>query len=155
MRVFLSLFYFVAMILGMFGVLIYLWLHDRITTGQVVQVFVTMWSIAMILWSVGSALPILFQSFGTAKQAYNVMRNPQDLGDKQGAQNLKTSSGEIVFENVSFHYGKKELFVNKHANIHGGEKVDLVGYTGAGKSTFINLILRFFPLHDGKILIDG
>ena len=59
-----------------------------------------------------------------------------------------------MFESVSFHYGEKELFVNKHAHIRGGEKVGLVGYTGAGKSTFINLILRFFSLHDGKILID-
>ena len=70
-------------------------------------------------------------------------------------QNLKISSGEIVFDNVSFHYGEMKLFENKHAQIRGGEKVGLVGFTGAGKSTFINLILRFFPLHSGKILIDG
>jgi ATP-binding cassette subfamily B protein len=83
------------------------------------------------------------------------MRDPQDMGDKPDAKELKISSGEIVFDNVSFHYGEKKLFTNKQAKIHGRERVGLVGYTGAGKSTFINLILRFFPLQDGKILIDG
>ena len=50
---------------------------------------------------------------------------------------------------------KKKLFVNKHVQICGGEKVGLVGYTGAGKSTFINLILRFFILREGEIRIDN
>lgn len=155
MRCILSLFYFIAVILGMFGLLIYLWVHNQITTGEVVQVFTTMWSLAMVLWTVGSSLPVLFQSFGIAKQAYSVMRDPEDLGDIPDAKELRVASGEIIFENVSFHYGEQDLFVNKHAHIRGGEKIGLVGYTGAGKSTFINLILRFFPLIEGKILIDG
>jgi len=107
------------------------------------------------LWMVSGALPILFQALGLARQGYSVMLDPQDLGDTPDAKSLKVSSGAIVFENVSFHYGEKRLFTNKHAAIRGGEKVGLVGFTGAGKSTFINLILRFFPVHDGSILIDG
>ncbi|MFI5333781.1 MAG: ABC transporter ATP-binding protein [Chlamydiales bacterium] len=155
MRCMMSLFYFVAVVLMMFGSIIYLWLHNQITTGQVVQVFNTVWNITIILWTVGSALPTLFQSFGLAKQAYSVMREPQDLGDSQDATDLTVSSGEIIFDNVSFHYGEKKLFENKHVKIRGGEKVGLVGFTGAGKSTFMSLILRFFPLHNGTILIDG
>lgn len=152
---FLSLFYFVFVCLGIFGSLIYLWLHNHITTGQVVQVFTMMLSLSTILWAVGLELPILFQSFGILKQAYALMLDPQDIADQPGAEELNVSSGEILFDNVSFHYGKRKLFENKHVHIRGGEKVGLVGFTGAGKSTFINLILRFFPLHDGRILIDG
>ncbi len=155
MRCYLSFFYLIGVVFGMFGTLIYLWLHHQISSGQVVQVFATMWALSMILWSVGASLPVLFQSFGTIKQAYTVMQDPQDSADQEDAKKLTLSSGEIVFDNVSFRYGERNLFVNKHAHIHGGEKVGLVGFTGAGKSTFINLILRFFPLHDGKILIDG
>lgn len=155
MRCFLSLFYFISVILGVFGALLHLWVRGQITTSQVVQVFTTMWSLSLILWSVGSTLPIIFQSFGTAKQAYSVIQDAQDIGDKPHAQNLNISSGEIVFDNVSFQYGEKQLFENKQVKIGGGEKVGLVGFTGAGKSTFVNLILRFFPLHGGKILIDG
>jgi ATP-binding cassette, subfamily B, bacterial len=114
-----------------------------------------MWNIAAIMWAVGGALPVFFQAFGIAKQAYSVMLDPQDMGDKPDAKELKIKKGEIVFDNVSFHYGEKKLFSNKHAHILGGEKVGLVGFTGAGKSTFISLILRFFPLQSGRILIDG
>ena len=155
MRCVTSLFFILGVILGMIGSLLYLWIHNQISTGQAAQVFTTTWSIGAIMWMVETALPILFQSFGTAKQAYSVMQDPQDMGNKKDAKELKISSGEIVFDNVSFHYGEKNLFVNKHAHIYGGERVGLVGFTGAGKSTFINLILRFFPLHAGKILIDG
>lgn len=155
MRSFLSLFYFIAFILGIFGSLLYLWVHDQITTGQVVQVFNTMWSLAMILWSLGSALPALFQSCGIAKQAYSVMCEPHDMGDRSGAPELRVGSGEITFDHVFFYYGERKLFENKCARIRGGERIGLVGYTGAGKSTFISLILRLFPLHSGKILIDG
>lgn len=93
------------------------------------------------MWIISRAVPLTFQSFGNAKQAYSVMLDPQDMGDKPKANKLKVRTGEIIFDNVSFHYGEKKLFENKHAKIHGGEKVGLVGFTGAGKSTFINLIL--------------
>lgn len=155
MRSVTSFFYATICFLGINGFVIYLWLQHQITTGEVAQVFGTMWNIAAVMWAVGGALPVFFQSVGIAKQAYSVMLDPQDLGDKPDAKELKIRAGEIIFDNVSFHYGEKKLFTNKHAHIRGGEKVGLVGFTGAGKSTFINLILRFFPLHKGKILIDG
>lgn len=155
MRSVTSFFYATICFFGINGFVIYLWLHHQITTGEVAQVFGTIWNIAAIMWAVGGALPIFFQSIGTAKQAYSVMLDPQDMGDKPDAQELKIQKGEIIFDNVSFHYGEKKLFSNKHAHIRGGEKVGLVGFTGAGKSTFISLILRFFPLYSGKIFIDG
>lgn len=154
MRSVTSFFYATICFLGINGFVIYLWLQHQITTGEVAQVFGTMWNIAAIMWAVGGALPTFFQSFGIAKQAYSVMLDPQDMGDKSDAKELKIQTGEIIFDNVSFHYEEKKLFSNKYAHIRGGEKVGLVGFTGAGKSTFINLILRFFPLHNGKIFID-
>ena len=155
LRCFLSLLYFSGVFLGMYGSMIYLWLHDKISTGQMVQVFNIGWGLSMMLWNMNTALPQLFQSFGIAKQAYSLMRDPKDIEDKAGARPLTISSGEIIFDDVSFRYGEKQLFQNKQAHIRGGERVGLVGYTGAGKSTFINLILRCYPLTQGKILIDG
>ncbi len=152
---YISIVHFFGFVLGINGSLLYLWVHGQITTGQAVQVFMTLWSLITILWNVGISLPTLFQSFGTAKQAYSLMRDPQDLGDRPHAEELKVTAGEISFDKVTFHYGEKKLFQDKQVKIHGGEKVGLVGYTGAGKSSFINLILRFFPLEGGKILIDG
>lgn len=155
MRSVTSLFYVVVCFVGINGLMIYLWLGSQISTGEVAQVFGTMWNIANIMWNVGGTLPLFFQSCGIAKQAYSLMLDPQDIRDQVGARVLQIKTGEIAFENVSFNYGEKKLFENKSVHIRGGEKVGLVGFTGAGKSTFINLILRFFPLHQGKILIDG
>ena len=155
MTCFTSLFFFLGAFLCMNGSLIYFWLHYYITTGQAIQVFMTVWSITAIMWVITRAIPTIFQSFGTLKQAYSLMQDEEDLGDKQDARPLQVSSGQIAFDNVSFHYGETKLFENKHVEIGGGERVGLVGYTGAGKSTFVNLILRFFPLNQGKIVIDG
>lgn len=137
------------------GALVYFWLHNQITTGQVVQVFNTAWSMTGLMWMIGSSLPQFFQAVGGAKQAYTTMLDPTDLGDVPNAQTLRVEGGSIIFENVSFSYGEEKLFENKHVHIRAGEKVGLVGFTGSGKSTFVNLILRFFPLRHGKILIDG
>lgn len=155
MRSITSFFFATICFVGVNGYLIYLWLSYQISTGEFAQVFGTAWNIASVMWAVGGALPLFFQSFGIAKQAYTVMLDPQDLGDKEGAKDLKIRGGEIVFDNVTFHYGQKKLFTDKHAHIHAGEKVGLVGFTGAGKSTFINLILRLYPLQNGRISIDG
>lgn len=155
MRSVTAFFYVTICFIGINGFVIHLWLQHQITTGEVAQVFGTMWNIAAVMWAVGGALPVFFQSFGIAKQAYCVMLDPQDMGDKPNAKELQIKAGEIIFENVSFQYGEKKLFSNKQAHIRGGEKIGLVGFTGAGKSTFINLILRFFPLQSGKIFIDG
>lgn len=155
MRSVTSFFYFLGVILAMNGALIYLWIHQFISTGQVVQVFNTTWSLTIVLWTVGSAFPALFQAFGIAKQAYSVMRDPQEVGDAEKKKELRIRSGEIVFDRVFFRHGSEKLFEDKHVHIRGGEKVGLVGYTGAGKSTFVNLILRLYPLSQGKISIDG
>lgn len=131
------------------------WQKGAISTGETVQMFNMFWNIVMLLWTAGIELPAFFQSIGVMKQAFELMQDPQDIQDPKQAFPLKVSKGEIVFENVSFSYGKKPLFQNEHIVIQGGEKVGLVGYSGSGKSTFVNLILRFYALQKGRILIDN
>lgn len=155
MNCYASVLFFFGNFLLLNGALLYFWLENKITTGQTIQLFNTIWNISGMLWMIGRSLPVVFQSFGNAKQAYSIMTDSQNMGDAPGAKELKIKTGNIQFDQVSFHYGDKKLFENNCAHIRGGEKVGLVGFTGAGKSTFINLILRLFPLHQGKILIDG
>ncbi len=154
-RCYTSIFYFFAIIIGIFGSVVYLWIQGLVTTGQVVQVYSTTWNFSMVLWNVGMAFPTLFQALGIMKQGYLPMKDENDLGDKPKARSLVIKEGEIVFNAVSFQYGEKKLFENKSLKIKGGEKVGLVGFSGAGKSTLINLILRFFPPKEGKVVIDG
>lgn len=137
------------------GGMIYYWIQGKLTSGEVAQIFNTTWNLCTTVWIVGFYLPGFFQSLGIAKQALSVMQDPTDIIDPKNATILKVSTGEIVFENVSFQHGKKKLFQNKQVHIRGGERVGLVGYSGAGKSSFVNLIMRFYPVNSGKILIDG
>lgn len=150
----LSLLFLVGTI-ALNGFLILFWTQDKITTGEVVQVFNTTFNVIMLLWIAGDLMPEFFKSLGIARQALSVMHDPKDVLDPPHTPALVVKRGEIIFENVSFHYGQKKLFDNKDVHIQGGEKVGLVGYSGAGKSTFVNLILRFYPVEKGRILIDG
>ncbi len=131
------------------------WMWGEITTGKAIQIFNTTWNVMLALWFLSEATPPFFQAMGLASQAYSIMCDPQDVLDLPHAKDLIVKKGEIIFENVSFHYGKGALFENKNVHIKGGEKVGLVGCSGAGKSTFVNLILRFYSVDTGRILVDG
>lgn len=137
------------------GFVAHYWMEGRLSTGEVVQTFYTIWSLSLLFWIVSDRAPEAFRSIGIAKQALSLMNDPQDILDPPHAVPLVVERGEIVFENVSFRYGENKIFEDKNLRIQAGEKVGLVGYSGAGKSTFANLILRFFPVEKGRILIDG
>lgn len=154
MFLWLSVLFLVGMI-TLYTFMIMRWFQEKISTGEVIQLFNTTFNVIMALWFAGEMIPQFFQSIGIASQALSVMEDPQDVLDSTGAKPLIAAKGEIVFENVSFRYGDKQLFHNKAVHIKAGEKVGLVGYSGAGKSSFVNLILRFYPVDKGKILIDG
>jgi ATP-binding cassette subfamily B protein len=81
---------------------------------------------------------------------------PLEIVDKPNATILNCTHGKIRFDKIKFHYkGTAPLFQNKSIEIKAGQKVGLVGYSGGGKSTFVNLILRLYDITDGAILIDG
>lgn len=93
---------------------------------------------------------------GIVSQALKIFYTPFTQLDKPNAKPLAVSKGEIVFDQVRFLYkGAEPLFYNKSVTIKAGQKVGLVGYSGSGKTTFVNLILRLFDVSSGAILIDG
>lgn len=155
MKVFFGIFSFLIGGLTINGLMIYLWLQNKVTTGEVVQIFNTSGMIMMNMWWFGMLVPQFYQALGIARQALTILNDPSDLIDTLKAPPLKVTKGEIIFEKVNFHFGERHLFQNKDVHIHGGEKIGLVGYSGAGKSTFVLLILRMFALQSGRILIDG
>ena len=89
------------------GFLILYWIQNKISTGEVIQVFNTTFNVIMILWVAGDMMPQFFNSLGIASQALSVMHDPQDVIDPPQTPPLKVTQGEIIFENVSFHYGEK------------------------------------------------
>lgn len=105
-----------------------------------------------IMWE----LSALFENIGTVIDGMSTLAKPLDITDQNHAQDLNVPSGQITWENTSFHYGKGSgVIEGLNLNIKPGEKLGVVGRSGAGKSTLVNLLLRFHNLEGGRILIDG
>jgi ATP-binding cassette subfamily B protein len=83
--------------------------------------------------------------------------HPLGVDDRPGATQMRIGSGEIRFENVTFHYAGHDtpLYEDFNVTISAGEKIGLVGYSGSGKTTFVKLIQRLYDVNKGRILIDG
>lgn len=115
-------------------------------------------NIAMVdhLWIISHDVKEFAENLGNVTQGLRIVTAPIEIPDKPNAKNISLSKGKIVFDNVRFHYkGTEPLFKNKSITINPGQKVGLVGFSGSGKTTFVNLILRLFDVTGGAILIDG
>ncbi len=98
----------------------------------------------------------LFENVGTVQNGIETLSRPTSVVDRPDAGELAVTSGEIRFERIGFHYGKKGGVIDDLSlTVKPGEKVGVVGRSGAGKSTLVNLLLRFYDLESGRILIDG
>lgn len=143
------------MIFGMIYYLGYLRSLDLITLGDFGLVISLCLSISDDIWDFTQELGDVFEEVGAFIQSLDLLENHQ-ISDKKAAKAIEFSAGEIEFKNVTFKYKRNNnIFENVNIKIKPKEKVGLVGYSGSGKSTFINLITRMFDINDGKILIDG
>ncbi len=138
------------------GLGICLWMGGGVSVGSIaVAIGLAMRINGMsqwIMWEVTA----LFEAIGTVYDGMNMMTKPHDVTDANGARPLATKKGHILYENVRFHYGKsKGVIDGLTLDIAAGQKVGLVGRSGAGKTTLMNLLLRFYDLEGGKITIDG
>lgn len=104
-----------------------------------------------IMWEMAG----FFEQVGVVQDGLNMLTKPISIADKSNAQKLDSKDGLISFENVRFHYGKETGVIDDLTlDIKPGEKLGLVGRSGAGKTTLVNLLLRFYDLESGRILID-
>ena len=135
---------------------IWLWLGGQMTPGAIaVALGLVMRFQGMSQWVMWE-MSALFENIGTVKDGISSISLPRLVSDPPGARPLVVSRGEIRFENVSFHYGKKGGVIDGlNLHIAAGEKIGLVGRSGAGKSTIVNLLLRFYDRESGTITIDG
>ena len=126
-----------------------------ITVGDFVLVVTITVSLAERLWELGQSFASFSKYLGRITQALRDILVVPEIQDITNASKLVVSKGEIKFQNVMFNYkGTSVLFEDKSIIIPAGQKVGLVGYSGSGKSTFVNLILRLYDINNGQILID-
>ena len=164
----------VLLIASTTGVVLALWMQGKVGVGAVAAATamalrlngISHW----VMWEFAS----LFEHIGTVRDGMSVLSRPHTVVDAADAKPLEVSRGEIRFENVTFAYGatkkkpdddtvavapRKNVIEDLNLTIRPGEKIGLVGRSGAGKSTIVNLLLRFYDLPagqpQGRILIDG
>jgi len=135
---------------------IWLWLNAAVSIGAVavaLGLVLRLWGMSQwIMWEVSA----LFENIGTVQDGIKSISLPQLVEDRPGAKEIVVPHGEIRFDRVRFHYGKKKSVIEDLSlTVRPGEKVGVVGRSGAGKSTLVNILLRFYDLEAGKVLIDG
>src|SRR5262249_30561161 len=151
MRIFWDISIIALISLNLF-ILLYMYSKNQVTIGDFTFVISLSISILWNLWFLASQFVSFSEQIGFCKQALSIVKQPHDIVDTNHAKPLVIAQGKIQFHDVTFHYDEgQRLFKNKNIVIAGGQKVGLVGFTGSGKSTFVNLILRLFEVESGEI----
>lgn len=144
------------LIISSCGIGLWLWTKGDIGVGGIAAVTAMALRLNGISHWVMWEMTSLFEQVGTVQDGVNTLSLPHKVVDAPDAPDLRVSRGEIRFEAVDFSYGgQRRILEGFNLNIRPGEKVGLVGRSGAGKSTIVNLLLRFFDVEGGRILIDG
>jgi len=144
-----------------------LWSRGQIEVGTVAMTLPLAWQIVNSAGWVAWQVTNIFENVGVVQEGMMTIAKPITLIDRPNAPALVVSRGEVRFEDVHFDYGREtsagaDGHPHRGAVLEGftltvqpGEKIGLVGRSGAGKSTAVNLLLRFFDIAQGRILIDG
>ena len=149
-----------ALIVGTTAAALWLWTQGQVGVGALAATTamalrlngISHW----VMWEMAS----LFEYIGTVQDGINTLARPHTVVDRADARPLVVSRGEIAFERLSFAYGAPSQAAPRvidelSLRIRAGEKIGLVGRSGAGKSTIVNLLLRFYDITEGRVLIDG
>ena len=156
----------ILLVLSTVGVTLLLWSEGAVGVGAVAAA--TAMALRLnglsnwVMWELAG----LFEHIGTVRDGIATLSEPHSVNDAQDATVMQVARGEVRFENVTFAYGRARAAVSDTPvskavidaltlTIRPGEKIGLVGRSGAGKSTIVNLLLRFHDLESGRILIDG
>ncbi len=145
-----------ALVAATAGATLWLWMNAQVGIGAVAA------STAMALRLNGIShwvmweMAALFEHIGTVQDGINTIARPHKVVDAPAAKALTVARGDIVLDDVHFAYGGDNRVIDGLSlHIRAGEKIGLVGRSGAGKSTIVNLLLRFYDVEQGRILIDG
>ena len=130
-------------------------MNGQITFGVIVAFMMYIRLFTQPLSQIAQAATSL-QSAGAASERVFDFLKEQELPEDKVSAELKTAKGDVEFRNVHFGYDPEKIIIKDFsADIKAGQKVAIVGPTGAGKTTMVNLLMRFYEMNSGEILIDG
>jgi ATP-binding cassette subfamily B multidrug efflux pump len=144
------------LIVGTPALALWLWRRGLVSTGDIALATALVIRIVnmsdWILWTVTG----IFESIGTVHDGMHTIAQPRQVTDRADAMPLRAERGEIRFDDIRFHYGRQGgVIEGLSLSVRAGERIGLVGPSGAGKTTLGNLLLRLYDLEGGHIRIDG
>ena len=139
-----------------FGVGAYRALNGDISVGELLVVMSYVASIYQPLEQISSTVGTINDSLVAFRASLEMLDEQPDIDERPDARRLERAQGAVAFEDVSFSYeGRNDTLKNVSFHVEPGERVAVVGPTGAGKTTIINLLVRFYDPKSGRIAIDG
>jgi ATP-binding cassette subfamily B protein len=141
--------------LAMFWSLVSGWRAGTVSTGDLVLILVLYAQITGTLTFIGRAFNSTARTIGEMEEGLEELLLPYEIDDVPNAKQIEVEHAQIEWKNVSFDFAGKKVFTNFSLNIPAGQRLGLVGQSGAGKTTFVSLLLRQHDIPSGEILIDG
>ena len=132
------------------------WQEGLITVGVFVLLQAYLINLIHELWGFTRTVRDIYQGYADAKEMVEIMLLPYEIKDSPTAKEIIVSKGEIEFKNLNFSFnGTRKVLENINLIIKPGEKVALIGPSGAGKTTFVRLLLHLYSPTSGNVFIDG
>lgn len=150
-------------LIGTLGTCLVMWygavrvLDDALTIGFIIAFINYLWRFWGPLSSLSKVYSQLLSAMASAERIFEILDTDPEVKDKHNAKDMPAIQGRVVFNDVSFRYQPDKPDVIRHFNleVNAGERIAIVGPTGAGKSTIVNLLMRFYDATSGTIQIDG
>ena len=125
------------------------------TVGSLMLVFTLLARVGYSFNQISNLMDRLVRNYSQAEEGLQEILVPYEITDTPNAKKLSVKKGEVAWDDVTFEYGENRVFDNFNLTIHAGQRVGLVGSSGAGKTTFVSLLLRQHDISSGTIAIDG
>jgi ATP-binding cassette subfamily B protein len=139
-----------------FYVSLHYWRAGVFTLGTFILIQTYVIGLGSKLWELSRIVRNVYEGFADAKEMVDIMLLPHEIKDVPGAKKLGVSEGKIEFKDLAFSFNKTRTVLDHISlTLNPGEKVALIGPSGAGKTTFVRLVLRLYEATSGAILIDG
>ena len=157
-----SLFWPVIELIGVVGTIMVIWFGGRwlvqgqVTVGEMVAFLGYTWQFFGPLRNLGQFFRMIQTAMAGAERVFAILDTAPEIQDRPGAVELPPIEGHVHFDNVTFAYeGDDYVLRDVNLEVQPGQTIALVGHTGAGKTSMINLLCRFYDVSGGRILIDG
>ena len=131
-------------------------IRDALTLGELVAFTTYLGQLVQPVRRLGVIIPAIAMAAASGERIFEILDSKSEVKEASDAITLPPVRGHVCFENVSFAYfGRRQVLSNLSFEAHPGQVIALLGMTGSGKSTIINLIPRFYDATEGRILVDG